>query len=318
MKKYFLLFLSILALLVSPGFSAAQGADKHPLEGRVWSPRTGGFLTEEALFERMARARAVYLGEIHDNPIHHRLQARAYRALLDRGRRHALAFEMFSTDVQPALSKLLRDPEADLSKVPEVTGWDRRGWPDWSMYAPLVELAHRAGLPVLAADLPRALAGRVSRKGLGELPPDLARELALGPPDPGKRETMLDVFFESHCRALPREKLGNLFESWRARNRTMALTMARALREGSEGALLITGGGHAERATGVPSDLDALAPGVEQFALAFAEVREGETRPEAYRARPGAYDALWFTPAHPREDPCVKYKKGLERMKKGH
>ena len=302
------------------GAPAARGAgeEKHPLVGRIWW--RGGFLTEEALWKWMAQARLVYLGEVHDNPVHHQLQARAYQALLERGRKPALGFEMFTTDAGPALAGLLADPKADLSKIPEVTGWTRRGWPDWSLYAPLAGMAHRAGLPILATDLPRELAAKVALRGLGELPAPLAKELALGPPDPALRAAMLEEFYESHCRVIPKERLGGLYEAWRARNRMMALSLARALRAPggkADGAVLITGAGHADRVTGIPPDLASLSPGTGQFALAFAEVRPEETRPEAYLPRPGVYDALWFTARHPREDPCVKFRRGLERFGRG-
>ncbi|MEK6712075.1 MAG: ChaN family lipoprotein [Nitrospinota bacterium] len=296
------------------GLSAAA-EESHPLRGRIWW--RGGFLGEEALWRWMAQAKVIYLGERHDNPIHHQLQAKALKALLARGRKPALGFEMFTTEAAPALAKLLAGPGADLSKVPEVTGWRRRGWPDWEMYAPLVEIAHGAGLPVLATDLPRELAARVARGGLGELPVPLAKELALGPPDPALRAAVVEEFFDSHCRVIPRERLGGLFEAWRARNRMMALSLARALKGGADGAALITGAGHADRVTGIPPDLAALAPGTGQFSLAFAEVRAGEEKPEAYLLRPGAHDALWFTAPHPREDPCVKFRGSLERFRRG-
>ena len=315
-----LLACALLAVFALSGAAAALGAgeEKHPLLGRIWW--RGGFLAEEALWKWMVQARVVYLGEVHDNPVHHQLQARTYIALLDRGRRPALGFEMFTTDAAPALAKLLADPRADLSKIPEVTGWRRRGWPDWSLYAPLAEIAHRAGLPVLATDLPRELAAKVARRGLGELPAPLAKELALGPPDPARRAAMLEEFYESHCRVIPKERLGGLYEAWRARNRMIALSLARALRAPrgkADGAVLITGAGHADRAAGIPPDLASLMPEAGQFALAFAEVRPEKRRPEAYLPRPGAYDALWFTAPHPREDPCVKFRRGLERFGRG-
>ncbi len=305
-------FLFLPAPSVAP---APEGG--HPLAGRIWSPAEGAFLGEEALLARLSRARVVYLGERHDNPEHHLLQARLLRALLRLGRRPALAFEMFTSEDAPALSRLLAEPGADLSKVPGIVGWERRGWPPWSLYAPLVEIGHGAGLPILAADLPASLTRGVARRGLGALPPALAEELALGPPEGDHRSLTIEELYGSHCRVVPRERLGGLYDAWRARNRSMALALLRAIRGGAEGAVLIAGAGHADRAMGVPRDLASLAPGLGQFSLAFAEVRPGEERPEAYLERPGAHDALWFTSRHEREDPCLKYREGLERMRRG-
>jgi len=66
-----------------------------------------------AVSARLVAARArdaevIYLGELHDNPLHHAIQTRILEALLLDGRRPALAFEM--------------DDVADRS---EGTGFDR-------------------------------------------------------------------------------------------------------------------------------------------------------------------------------------------------
>src|SRR5512133_990219 len=65
----------------------------HPLVGRIWEPRTGKFVDEAALDAALASAEWVALGEVHDNPDHHLLQARLLRAVVASGRRPALAFE---------------------------------------------------------------------------------------------------------------------------------------------------------------------------------------------------------------------------------
>ncbi|MEE9275597.1 MAG: ChaN family lipoprotein [bacterium] len=262
----------------------------------------------------MGRARVVLLGEKHDNPVHHRLQARLLRALLRLGRRPALAFEMFPRTATPALKAHLSQPGADLARVPAIVGWRTQGWPDWKMYAPLVEIAAGAGLPVIGTDLSRAVTRRVARGGLAALPPGLARELALGPPGARHRARVLDALHLSHCRVVPRASLGGLYDAWRARNRAMALSLRAALANGSEGAVLITGSGHADRATGVPPEMADLSPGISQFSLAFTEVREDMRRAADYGGE-GAFDALWFTRRREREDPCRKHRRQLERLR---
>ena len=68
----------------------------HPLVGRLYAPMDARFLSEADALDRLAEARYVLLGEKHDNPDHHRLQARFVEGLIERGRRPAVAFEMIS------------------------------------------------------------------------------------------------------------------------------------------------------------------------------------------------------------------------------
>ena len=53
--------------------------------------------------ERARRADVVYLGEQHDNPAHHAHQRAVVEALVARGVRPALAFEMLDEDQQAAM-----------------------------------------------------------------------------------------------------------------------------------------------------------------------------------------------------------------------
>ena len=126
----------------------------------------------------------------------------------------------------------------------------------------------------------------------------------------------MEDLFISHCEMVPRDKLGGLYDAWRARNRSMALSIREAIRKGADGAVFITGAGHADRETGVPPHIEALMPGARQLSLSFAEVEKGEEAPAGYVDRSGAYDALWFTSRHEREDPCEEFKASLEKLRK--
>src|SRR3989454_11257668 len=84
----------------------------HPLVGRIWDVKAGAFISEEILVSRLAGNRFVILGERHDNPDHHALQAKLGRALGEAGRRPAVGFQMLSTGDGPALSRYLaRGPQ---------------------------------------------------------------------------------------------------------------------------------------------------------------------------------------------------------------
>jgi len=62
----------------------------HPLVGRIWDVKARAFIGEDALVARLVASRFVLLGERHDNPDHHALQAKLLRAILEAGRRPAV------------------------------------------------------------------------------------------------------------------------------------------------------------------------------------------------------------------------------------
>ena len=160
-----------LALALGAGAAAAPvewttevGRD-HPLVGRIWDVAAGRAITEATLIDRLARARYVTLGEKHDNPDHQRLQARILAALVARGRRPAVAFEMLDTAQAPALAAWRAGEAPDAAGLGPAVDWESRGWPPWSSYAPIAEVALAAGLPIVAANLPAQEVRRIARAG---------------------------------------------------------------------------------------------------------------------------------------------------------
>ena len=109
-----------------------------------------------------SHADVLFLGEQHDDPGTHRLEAATLEGLARRRSDIVLAMEMFERDVQPSLDSYLagRSTEADFLEK-------SRPWPRYSSdYRPLVELARASNWPVIASDVPRRIASLVSRRGL--------------------------------------------------------------------------------------------------------------------------------------------------------
>ena len=111
---------------------SAFGTD-HPLAGRIWRPSDGRFVDLDAVAAALEEAAFGLLGEKHDNPDHHRLQSLLIEALIGRGRRPAVVFEMFATDQAPAIAEYLGANPRDAAGLGAAVGWAERGWPDWEM-----------------------------------------------------------------------------------------------------------------------------------------------------------------------------------------
>lgn len=242
----------------------------------------------------------VLLGEVHDNPQVHQLRLDALRLRIAAGWRPALVMEHFDRERQADIDRARSEHPRDVDHLIEQAG-DKR-WP-WPMLKPLLVLALDHDLPIIAANVSRAEAGRAMREGLGALlpaevlaaaglplraRPDLEDELVAG------QKRAIDA---GHCGQTPPDMLPGLVQAQVARD----LFMAAQLRaQASRGAALLAGNGHVRRDIGVPLWLADL-PGV--FAVSL-----GEDDSDAAR-----FDLNFTLPAVERDDPCAALAKPAGR-----
>ncbi len=149
-------FLQIGHATAKDGWTSPHFQD-HPLAGTIW---TSDFepVTISELEKALANARFVLLGEIHDNPDHHRLQARLIDALVSKGRRPAIVFEMIPANLQAELDHHVQGGVREASTLGKALRWEERGWPDWTIYQPIAEAALSAALPLKAGGTRRRCA----------------------------------------------------------------------------------------------------------------------------------------------------------------
>jgi uncharacterized iron-regulated protein len=291
----------------------------HPLVGRIWDVKAASFLGEDALVARLVPSRFVLLGERHDNPDHHTLQAKLVRALVEAGRRPAVGFEMLSTDEAAAVIRYLARNPKDAAGLGDAVNWSRSGWPEWRYYQPIAQAALDANAPIVATNLSRAATDAVRRNGLAGLGPTLTSQLRLAEPTPDTRLAMARELRESHCGQVPEDMIGRMVDIQWARDARMAASLARGAQR--DGSVLIAGAGHVRTDRGVPVHLARHIQDVSITSVAFVEVEALAVKPGDYAQRFGA-DALpfhyvWFTPKVDEADPCEKLKKATETEKPG-
>jgi len=302
-----------------PAFETPLHRD-HPLVGQIYDIAAGETVEPQAVAKAAADARFVILGERHDNPDHHALQAWVVRAMTAQGRAPGVAFEMIDQDQAPALEAYLNEHPDDAAGLGPAVKWEERGWPDWATYQPIAEAALAADLPILAANPSREATRTVGRQGFGAL--DAGRTAALGLDTPlpeAQRDRLLSELREGHCNLMPKDAMGPMANVQRLRDAVMADTLIAGAEAQDRGAVLITGGGHARADRAVPWYLRQRLQDPDVLVVRFLEVRPETTDPAAYLPEqpdgaPRAFDYVWFTPANERGDPCAELK---ERMQ-GH
>lgn len=253
-------------------------------------------LDSEQLAVEMARRPAVLLGEVHDNVVQHRARAQALRLLLQRGARPAIAFEQFDRERQADIDRARKEQPAEGGGLAEhviAQGRAARDRWDWVQYRPFVELALQYDLPIVAANLSRTDAAKVSREGPAALFTDAElRRLGLDRPDAAlqaKHEAIVQV---GHCNLLPTTALPGLARAQIARDAVLADSIRPFL---ARGVVLLTGNGHARRDVGVPLHFSAEE---RQRIWSIGLIEEGTDEERTF------FDAAFSTPVQQREDPC--------------
>jgi uncharacterized iron-regulated protein len=253
-------------------------------------------LDAEQLAVEMARRPAVLLGEVHDNVVQHQARAQALRDLLQRGARPAVAFEQFDRERQADIDRARTEQPAEGGSLADhviAQGRAARDRWDWTQYRPFVELALQYGLPIVAANLSRTEAAKVSREGLQSVFTDAdLRRLGLDRADAalqGKHEAIVQA---GHCNLLPATALPGLARAQIARDAVLADSIRPFL---ERGVVLLTGNGHARRDVGVPLHFSANE---RQKIWSIGLIEEGTDEERAF------FDAAFSTPVQQRDDPC--------------
>lgn len=239
-----------------------------------------------------ARAQVLLLGEVHDNPAGHAQRAEMLRDLVEKGWRPAIAMEQFDTGQQAALDTAM-DGCADAGCVVEKVATDSSAW-TWEYYEPIIDLAIRNDLPLVAANLSRSDASKVVKQGFAAvLPTATIQHYALDSLPAELLAAQEKEVADGHCGMLPKQMLAPMAKAQVARD----VVMAEAMRaHAGRGVVLIAGNGHVRSDIGVPYWLrrDGMAP----LAEGFVEP-SGDAAP---------YDAVHRVNAAERPDPCAQFR----------
>ena len=132
---------------------------------RVYDTARQAFSDFETMLADLAKADVVFVGEQHDDPATHRLEAAILDGLRRRGVAVIVSLEMFERDVQPALTAYLAGKASEEEFLKASRPWPRYA----SDYRALVEMARAERWPVIASNVPRRFASDVAKGGRATL-----------------------------------------------------------------------------------------------------------------------------------------------------
>ncbi len=284
----------------------------HTLSGKVYDVAAREFVTTEALTTRLQAADYILLGESHDNPDHHRLQDWALQRVVDSGRKPALVLEMLDPSDAPSVKTYLDAGPTDASGFGRAVNWEKKGWPDYRMYMPIMRTAITRKLPVVAGNITQDELNDLRLFSIGAIGAEVLSKLGIDSPLPvSVRVSMEEYIIRAHCGYAPSHYLSTMVMVQRARDTRMARSMLE-----HDSAVLIAGGEHTRSDRGAAELLVAEGGDRDVLTLAFVEIDEGANKAGDYVGRFGAerlpFDFVWFTPRSTDGDPCEVYKDQLK------
>ena len=205
---------------------------------RVVEAATGRGLRWRDLAGRLAQASAIFVGEQHDDPETHTLEARLFAEVHKRvGPKLALAMEMIERDGQPGLDDYLTGKIDEAAFAKAVTLW--KTYP--TDYRAMVEYAKANKLAVFGSNAPAKFVRLVGQKGLAGLEsltpaekPLIAAAITAPMGDTYQRKFFATMtgMGASHGPAMDASRLRGIYEAQCLRDDTMAETIVRALDKG--------------------------------------------------------------------------------------
>ena len=259
----------VLLLLSAVGCAAAPSATPPPLlfpgspytdldklqAGTIVHLPTGRALTDEELTDLAGHARVIFVGEMHTNMEHHRVQLAVIDALEKRRPgKIAVGMEMFQRPSQPQLDQWSRG-ELDAKAFKKL--WYDNWGEEYAFYQPILELIRARKIPLIALNATDEQVKKVEKQGLAGLSDDERAWLgSIDEKDPYQRKAMEAVFGgHSHGGSKGFEHFYETMLLW---DETMAKSAADFLKSpaGADTTLIVLAGGfHVEYGYGIPKRL---------------------------------------------------------------
>ena len=233
----------------------------------------------------IADSRIVYVGESHDDPAHHLAQRDVVEHARSIGRPAVIAAEMFSWTTA-ATTAAYSDARLTTDAFVDAVAWDDTWGFDWSLYAPVFELAVQPDVRLVGINAPDGASRVVFERGRDGVDADTDAALPVGPDaiDPAYR-AFLSEALTAH--GMPADDpsfettLDRFVEAQRVWDRSMGGAVAALDAALPPDALIVVvaGAGHIEGPGRIPDVVRSLRPDVRD--AVFSCVRHDEPPPVA-------------------------------------
>ncbi len=288
------------SLLAACASTTTASLPPQPAAESIRDVRRNVAITRDALVGALRNADYVLIGEVHDNPAHHRIQ-RELLAELTGGKRIALAMEQFDRENQSSIDQALATKATTPDALADAGRFNRNGW-NWAFYRPLVEIAIERRLPIVALNLSRDRTREIARRGLDAIGAQAVATMGLdGQWSDEQQAIQAREIEDGHCGQLAASAVPRMIDVQRARDATMADAL---VTRAEGGAIAFAGNGHVRTDVGVPVYLARREPRRRIVSVGLLEIDPPAEGASVHSTRP-PFDYVWSTVAPARPDPCA-------------
>jgi uncharacterized iron-regulated protein len=245
------------------------------------------------VIEGAAGKKIVYVGEYHDRFAHHAVELQVIKTLFKKNASIAIGMEMFQRPFQGALDDYVRGAVDEREFLKRSEYFSRWGF-DYNLYKPILDFARAEKIPVVALNLRREIADKVSREGMDALTAEEKKDIPLQTDfsDSAYRDRLKQVFAEHKgSREMNFEFFYQAQVLW---DETMAFSIDEYLKKNPDRQMVvIAGSGHLAYGSGIPKRVfrrngyehatilnDAAVDHEIADYLVFPEALEGVTSPK--------------------------------------
>ena len=279
---------------------ACSGGRPPPLEKTLSQPIVSTTFSLKEL-KNISNSEIILIGETHDHPQHHLIQARLIKQLQPQ----VVAFEMLNASQQESLNQLSAHPKNEWDKL---LSWTKRGWPDFSLYQPVFEAAIEVNAKLIAAHpdpillAPLKIGASLSRELITRLKLDQPLSIE-------QKKALSEEITKAHCGHASPPLVKAMIQAQRLKDAWMA---EKLLQEKGK-RVLIVGRGHLHPQRGIPWAIKQFKPTpLPQIATIHLSPSPKVLHADTKKVK---HFSLQIK-AHRHDDPCERFKEQLKRLKK--
>ena len=282
-----------LFLVIAP-LKNAQALDLAR-ENSIWDLATGKQIDAKALIDVLANSGTILLGENHGTASHQNREAFLIGALAAREIYPTLALEMLDTDRGEIINNFRSQSPEETAGLATSLSWAASGWPDYSFYKPVFDIAFAAKLPIIGADM-------------DENQKILVRDLPISGLD---REELVsswaNTMKEAHCDLIEPNELGKITRLQIARDKFMAQRLNHYTPT-----ILVAGSEHVRKDRGIPKLLREKGRTSVSIAFVSAKISKDQIQEKSKKIGIDQFDYVWVTELSSELGTCERLqKKGL-------
>ncbi len=248
------------AVVLSLLFWCAPGPCVADFGDRILRLSDGATLGLSQILRDITEASAVFLGEKHDDPNHHRLQLHVIRTLHNLRVPVTIGLEMFTAGDQEALDRWIH------GKIEEdqfVALYEANWGATWHLYREIFLYARDRGIPLLGLNVPKEITLQVAREGFTSLTPEQLGQLPGVSCDIGEGyRRFMKRALGAHGSDMDETAFERFCEAQLVWDTTMAYRIARYASENPDRTVVVLAGNSHAWKPGIPSQLDTFFPGM--------------------------------------------------------